>query len=323
MERASAAPERVIDGPIGADPPSSQGVLVLDGPMGTELERRGSSLALPLWSAQAVFTDAALVEAIHLDYLRAGADVITTNTFRTNPRAFLAAGLSPARAAEATAAAVRLARDAVARYAAEGPALRPPPLLAGSVSTVEDCYRPDLVPDFGTLLQEHTAHADVLAAAGVDVLLVETMNTVREAEAAVTAAHATGLPVWVSFVGRPSDHEGARIYSGEPFAAGVEAIVRAGASRVGVNCMFADDVAPALRELRRHTDLPLLAYANGGLFDANGHWGADETLTPPRYAGRVAEWISLGATVVGGCCGTNPTHIGAIRGVVDTCRGGG
>lgn len=310
----------------GADMPSDAGserVLVLDGPMGTELERRGLALTLPLWSAQALSDAPELVEDIHLEYLRAGADVITTNTFRTNPRAFAAVGEPASRAAEATKLAVSLARRALARFAAEAPATRLAPRIAGSIATVEDCYRPDLVPEREALLQEHMRHADVLAAAGVDLLLVETMNTVGEAEAAVTAAHATGLPVWVSFVGRPGDREGARIYSGEPFAAGVEATVRAGASRVGVNCMFADDVAPALRELRRHTDLPLLAYANGGLFDAQGRWAPDAALTPRRYGERVAEWLSLGATVVGGCCGTNPTHIGAIRGVVDTCRGGG
>ncbi len=284
-------------------------MLVLDGAMGTEMTRRGYDTGLPLWSAALLRTDPHLVTAIHQEYVAAGVDVLTANTFRTNPRAFRAAGLGSDEARSATLKAVDCARSACSSH----PTGREP-LVAGSLAPVEDCYRPDLAPEADVLLEEHAILADWLRAGGVDVLLCETMNTVKEARTAVKAAAGTGLPVWASLLCAP---DGNALYSGEPLAGAVAAVVAEGAQRVGVNCLPRDAVSTALRRLHELTELPLIAYANGGSVHAGWGWDFDASLTPERYAALATEWIELGASVIGGCCGTGPEHIAAVRLVVD------
>src|SRR5690606_9564410 len=165
-------------------------------------------------SARAALDDPARGARLDHAYVAAGAEIVTADTCRTHRRSLAAAGLA-ARAAELTALAVRLARAAAGQAAGSRPCW-----IAGSIAPLEDCYRPDLVPDDEALAREHAAQAEALAAAGADLLLVETMNTVREAHAATRAAAATGLPVWTSFV---CDGAG-RLLSGEPLAAALDAV---------------------------------------------------------------------------------------------------
>ena len=140
--------------------------LLLDGALGTELERRGAPSALPLWSTHALLHRPALVQAIHREYVAAGAAVLTANTFRTQRRTLARAGLTEAAAA-LTARAVALARAAAAGADPAADAV----LVAGSAPPLEDCYRPDLVPDDAALAREHAEHARNLAAAGADLVL--------------------------------------------------------------------------------------------------------------------------------------------------------
>jgi homocysteine S-methyltransferase len=134
--------------------------------MGSDLDRRGLATTLPLWSALGVLKQPDLVRQIHLDNLLAGADIITTDTFRTTARTLRKAGLDPGQAPALDALAVELAREA--RDAAG----RPDALIAGSVAPLEDCYLPvfETAPDLA--FEEHAAQARNLAAAGVDLLMV-------------------------------------------------------------------------------------------------------------------------------------------------------
>ena len=175
--------------------------ILLDGATGTELNRRGVNTDLPLWSARALLEAPDVLRQIHADYVRAGAELLTADTFRTHRRS-LARGGQADRAAELTRLAVSLAREAAA-LAAPGREC----FVAGSQAPLEDCYSPELVPPQADCEREHAELAGHLAAAGVDLILVETMNTIREAVAAVRAARATGLPVLASFVCR-SDSSG-------------------------------------------------------------------------------------------------------------------
>ncbi|MCX7939906.1 MAG: homocysteine S-methyltransferase family protein, partial [Thermoflexales bacterium] len=193
---------------------STSPVVLLDGAMGTELERRGVDTALPLWSAAALDTAPQVVQQIHLDHIRAGAQVITANTFRTNLRALQKAGLAH-RMRELTFRAVALARAAIAESG--NAQVR----LAGSIAPVEDCYSPELVPTEEELQTEHALLARYLAEAGVDLLLIETQNTIREAVAAARAAASTGKPFWVSFV---LDNQN-RLLSGESLSDAVRAVL--------------------------------------------------------------------------------------------------
>ena len=144
--------------------------------MGTQLEQHGARTSLPLWSAWALLDSPELVLAIHQAEAAAGAEILTANTFRTHRRTLAREGLE-ARSAELTRTAVALAREA-ARGAGR------PTFVAGSLSPLEDCYRPDLTPEGEALEREHAMQAESLAAGGVDGILIETQNTVREMAAA-------------------------------------------------------------------------------------------------------------------------------------------
>jgi S-methylmethionine-dependent homocysteine/selenocysteine methylase len=283
-------------------------VVLLSGACGTELERRGAATPLPLWSAAALRDAPDLVREVHEDHVRAGARVVTANTFRTDRRTLGRAGLA-GEARAWTKRAVALAREAVARA-------RPPrPVaVAGSVAPLEDCYRPDLVPGDATLRAEHGVRVGDLVSAGVDLALVETMNTAREAVAALGACRAAGLPAAVSFVCGP----GARLLSGEPVAEAVAAVLASGPAPLAllVNCCAPAVATEALAAVRAAArDVRRGTYANGpGSADPERGWrsvpapGTDvvEFLSEARRA------LALGATFLGGCCGTTPEHVAAL-----------
>jgi S-methylmethionine-dependent homocysteine/selenocysteine methylase len=272
--------------------------LLLDGALGTELERRGAPATLPLWSTHALLRDPALVERIHADYVAAGAEILTANTFRTQRRVLARAGIGE-RAAELTALAVGLARRAASGAGAV--------FVVGSAPTLEDCYRPDLVPGAAELASEHAEHAEHLAAAGVDAILVETMNTIREAVAAARAARGRGLPCLVSFV----CWEGATLLGGERLADALAAAAAEGADALLVNCLPVSNVAACLPALRA-AGLPFGVYANLGAPGVESGPGRSEPWAPDAFAAHAASWLDSGARIVGGCCGTTPDHIRAI-----------
>jgi len=279
-------------------------MIVLDGAMGTELERRGVNTKLPLWSAIALDAAPDVVERIHCEYLAAGAQVITANTFRTNLRALRKAGIAH-RARELTCRAVALAQRARQAH----PALDKI-LIAGSIAPVEDCYSPELVPDEADLLEEHTILANYLADAGADLLLIETQNTIREAVAALRAARATGRPAWVSFTLNAEN----QLLSGESLSDAVHAVLPWQPQAVLINCLPVSQTAAAVRELRAlvPADIPIGAYANAGRMDESAQWTMEGGVSPGDYADAAREWRALGATIIGGCCGTTPAHIEAL-----------
>jgi S-methylmethionine-dependent homocysteine/selenocysteine methylase len=287
--------------------------LVLDAAMGSDLDRRGLPTTLPLWSAIGLLQRPDLVRQIHLENLLAGADIITTDTFRTTARTLRKAGTDPGRAAELDTLAVRLAveaRDEARRSAA---------WIAGSIAPLEDCYLPTFETPPEIALAEHRAQAGNLAAAGVDLIMVETMPTVAEAEIALRAAVETRRPATVGFVCAMPDRSGpVRLLSGETLDEAVARVSPLGPTAIFVNCAAPPVISTALRELRELTTLPTGAYANVGHVDDERGWSPDGGITGKRYAEHAAEWIDLGARVVGGCCGTHPEHTAALRRLIDT-----
>ncbi len=275
--------------------------VVLDGAMGSDLLRRGISIRLPLWSAHALVDRPDVVRAIHEDHLSAGAEIIISNTFRTNPRTLQNCGLGE-RQQELTALAVSLAREAIQRAGADERAF-----VAGSMAPVEDCYRPDLVPPDADLEREHTQLAQSLETAGSDLILVETMNTLREARAALKAASDTGLPVWVSFV----VGEDLQLLSGEDLSRAARTVADEGATAVLANCASPPVVGQALKKLRASVDLPCGLYPNHGTVDPQDGWKSD-ALDADFFRDQVLDWFRSGARLVGGCCGTTPDHVRVI-----------
>jgi S-methylmethionine-dependent homocysteine/selenocysteine methylase len=281
--------------------------ILLDGATGTELERRGLDTGLPLWSANALLTNlgGAILKQIHQDYLAAGAEILTANTFRTHYRA-LAHSHNAHRALELTHRAVEIARSAIAQTPSGVPRF-----IAGSISTLEDCYRPDLVPSDEQCRAEHSERVHHLLESGVDLFLIETMNTIREALIAARLAVITGTPVIVSFV---CDTDG-RILSGESVTEAARLLLPVGIAAIGVNCVPASKITRPMAELRVFcgNDFPLIAYGNIGHADDMKGWVNTDAIDPVEYGQLAASWP---AQIIGGCCGTRPDHIGELKRII-------
>jgi S-methylmethionine-dependent homocysteine/selenocysteine methylase len=281
---------------------------ILDGAMGTELQRRGVMTYLPEWSARALLTAPDLVRTIHEDYICAGADVITTNTFRTTTRALSKVGIGE-RARELSQPAVQLAKDA-RHNSGNGRRIR----IAGSIAPLEDCYSPEMVPKEDGARLEHEALATWLTESGVDLILIETMNTIAEARAALRAVKDTSdLEVWVSLACRADG----KILSGESIRETVAALLPLEPSALLVNCTDSSSTTQAVAELVEHSTVPVGAYANMGRAESSLGWEFIDEFSPERYAACVEEWVHMGASIVGGCCGTTPSHIRALSDLKD------
>jgi len=278
------------------EPPALMRPLLLDGPTGTELFVRGVPTPLPGWSAHALDDAPDALRAIHEDYVKAGARIHTTNTFRTRPAVF------GERWEELARKAVRLVRAAI-------PAGH---RVAGSIAPLEDCYRPDLSPadtDPDGTRAQHRALARILAEEGCDVLLCETFPHLGEAEIAMEEALATGVETWVSWTAGPAGD----LLTPEALAPHAEHAVRAGAAAVLVNCVPASLTLPFVEALAAaaHDRARVGAYANAGC--SNDTSGFDiESIDPERYADLATIWHAAGASILAGCCGTGPAHVAAL-----------
>lgn len=275
--------------------------LILDGAMGTELQRRGLDTGLPLWSANALMVHPEIVLQIHKDYISAGADIITTNTFRTTGRTFRRAGL-PDRSSQLTTIAIDLAQKARDAYPDRTT------LIAGSIAPLEDCYRPDLVPSDAELYDEHGELAYRFVAGNVDFLLVETMNTIREAYAACKVAVETGKEVVVSFV----CHSNGNLYSGERLAEAVRTISPLKPTAFSINCVSPRHIHKALEQLHAEWAAPFAVYANVGLPESEkAGWEFTHDIDEDTYGDYAKQWSQFHASIIGGCCGTTPRYISA------------
>jgi methionine synthase I (cobalamin-dependent) len=283
--------------------------VILDGAIGTEILRRDVT-----WADHQLTKRPDVVRAIHADYLAAGAEVISTNTFQLTRRAFRQHFASTAhmrrigapdletRWADLLRAAVQLAREA--REAAN---LIDKAAIAGAMTTLEWCFRPDLAPSVGQAEAEYREVAEVFADAGADLLLVETVNSVSEAEAAARAARTVGIPYWIAFV---PDEQG-NLFSGESLNAAAGALAPLAPDVVLVNCAPPADCLVGLQQLVLNWTGPFGAYPHIGRFDPP-EWLFTDEYPPPRYREAAREWQRLGATVLGGCCGTTPDHIALL-----------
>ena len=271
---------------------------------------------MPLWSANALLNDhdSQTLKQIHLDYLNAGADIITANTFRTHRRSLEKSGYGQ-RARELTLKAVAIARESVAqvgnlRYVAGSIAredvtqvgnLR---YIAGSIAPLEDCYSPQLVPSDVECEREHGEMIQHLAEAEVDYFLIETMNTIREAAiAAKAAARIGGIPIVVSFVCGAASR--GKLLSGESLSDAARIVIDLGVDIIGVNCVSTPHIKACLDQLRSF-NTPLIAYGNIGHIDERDGWTNTDAVDPEAYARYAATWD---AQIIGGCCGTTPEHI--------------
>jgi 5-methyltetrahydrofolate--homocysteine methyltransferase len=279
--------------------------LVGDGAMGTMLFQRGLEPGRPPESI--TLSRPAVLEEIARLYLDAGSDILQTNTFGGSPLKLALHGLEAETEAinrEAVRAVRRVAGDRGYVVASVGPSGRLlEPYGDVSAAAVYDSFRRQLA---------------ALCAAGVDGVIVETMTDLAEAQLAVRAAKdvSPGIPVLatMTFDATP---RGFFTIMGVSVAAAAAGLLEAGADAVGSNCGSGIEQMVAIaREFRRHTAAPLVIQANAGLpRSVDGRTVYDET--PAFFAEQARGLAEPGVSVIGGCCGTTPDHIAALRAMVD------
>ena len=286
------------------------GLVLLDGSMGQELINRKASGQGVLWSARALFESPDAVVAIHEDYIRAGADVITTNSYSCIRNNFEREGLAD-RLGEMNRLSAELAqraRDACGK----------PVLIAGSMGPQHGSYRPDLVGSYDETEALYREQAEFLAL-HVDLFICETLSCLLEARAAVTAAMSTGKPVWLSW--SIEDSGAANLRSGESVREAWEDIAGSGVSAVLLNCSPPEAIGKVIPDLVSMSDVPVGAYANAftpipDKWDFHGDASIPPSrtdVTPEAYAAHAAGWVAAGARIIGGCCEVGPAHIAHLH----------
>ncbi len=287
------------------------GVVLMDGGMGQELRRRGlTGGPQGLWSANALLQAPATVLEVHRDYIRAGARIITTNTYSTKrPR------LDDAGIGDRFEALNRLACELACQARDEqGRDV----LIAGSLAPLYGSYRPDLVRPFAEMEPLYREQAEILAPY-VDLFLCETMSSAAEAQAAACGAASTGKPVWVAWT--LDDRGEGRLRSGESVSAAAAALDGVPVSGLLANCCAPESITAAMPELAALGPWPCGGYANGfamvpagwGSADGIAALGVRQDLGPDAYLKHVRDWIAAGARLVGGCCEIGPGHIARLR----------
>jgi methionine synthase I (cobalamin-dependent) len=287
--------------------------IILDGPTGTELQRRGAPMDPAAWCGPATLANDRLLTEIHADYIGAGADVITANTFASSRLMLARAGLAD-RVSEinqrAVAAALR-ARDTAANGAAV--------VVAGSLSHMVPLPQGTAAADPAQLPSdaeiEDALHelADILAGAGCELILLEMMYHPGRVRAALDAARATKLPVWFGASARRGRGGSAiSFYQSEelPLEAIAAMVPRTGIDAAGIMHTGAEVIGEALEVVRRHFDGPLMAYPDSGYFEMPD-WRFVDVIAPQLFETFCRDWIASGVQIIGGCCGLTPDHIRA------------
>ncbi|MCF3642651.1 homocysteine S-methyltransferase family protein [Rhizobium sp. TRM95111] len=289
--------------------------IILDGGMSRELMRLGAKLRQPEWSALALIETPEIVGRVHADFIAAGADVITTNSYALVPF-----HIGEQRFRDDGPSLVRLS-GALARSAAD--AAGRPVSVAGSLPPIFGSYEPerfepDRVQDYLSVLVRELAPF-------VDLWLGETLSLIAEGEAVRVATEKTGKPFWISFT--LADGDGAedgipRLRSGETVTAAAEWASTSGAAALLFNCSRPEVMRPAVDVTAavfrtRGAPVAIGVYANA--FEPEDDGAANETLhdtradlDAERYAAFACDWADAGATLIGGCCGIGAAHIHAL-----------
>ncbi len=283
-------------------------ITLLDGGMGQELVARSGDEPTPLWATRVMLDHPHLVRAIHDDYFAAGATVATTNTYaihhdRLEPFNLdhLFADLHARALAEA-----RAARDAHGSGR-----------IAGSMGPLVATYRADVTLPVAEAEPKYAEIARILGPE-VDVILLETMASVTQAEGALRGAQAAGKPVWLSVT--VDDRDGTKLRSGEPVADLKRLVDAYHPAAVLVNCSVPEAMAAAMAVVAGF-GVAFGAYANGFTHISDGFLEDKPTvaalthrhdLTPQKYVDFAMGWVGQGATIVGGCCEVGPAHIAAL-----------
>jgi methionine synthase I (cobalamin-dependent) len=280
-------------------------VVVIDGATGTELQRRGAQMDPSAWCGPASLNNSELLTQVHLDYIKAGADVITANTFASSRLMLTPAGFAD-QVEEINRVAVEAAlraRDLASttlpgrKIAVAGSLSHMVPVSVGTAKVDQD-----RLPSSDELAHAFGELATILKSSGVDHIMLEMMYEPTRIPIALSAALTTGLPVWFGMSARR-----AKEY---PLEEITKLIPKTGVDVAGVMHTGAELISDSLVALRKNFSGPLSAYPDSGFFEMPD-WRFVDVISPERLETFYAEWFKHGAQVIGGCCGLTVDHIHA------------
>ena len=285
-------------------------IYLLDGGVGQEVYKRAHKTAHPLWSTKVMMDQPDIVKEVHKDFMRAGARIITINSYACTPTRLERDGeIEWFERLQLQAVKIALeARDDIGSPAADVQIAGCLPPLAGS-------YAPDERP-FTELQQEYERIVAIQAPA-VDLFLIETISTVKEAQAALEAARGVEQAVCLGLT--LSDERPTQLRSGESIEEALKAVSAYPLAALMFNCSLPETIGEGMAELR-NVDIPYGGYANGfvsvdplkigGTVDK---LSARKDLDEEMYADHAMSWIHQGATMIGGCCEISPSYIDHLR----------
>lgn len=287
---------------------------VLDGGLATELERRGCNISGPLWSARVLDEAPEAIRQLHLDYLRAGADCISTASYQVSTIGYAELGRPTADAACAIKRSVEIASEARTIYRRESNrsvfvALSLGPYGAALHNGAE--FHGQYGIGFKELVAFHAESLEIASAAPADLIALETVPSLEEAQAILEALRQVPTArAWLSFTCRDAEHvaHGERLTECAELADRADQILA-----VGVNCTHPKFVTNLVAQAKSATEKPIFVYPNSGESwnAATRRWTGKSD--PADYGLLAAEWFRGGAHAVGGCCRTGPDHIRAVR----------
>lgn len=296
-------------------------VHVLDGGMATELERRGCDISGPLWSAHVLDTSPDVIRQVHLDYLRAGADCISTVSYQVSALGYAELGRPRKDAAQALRRSVEIAEAAREEYALESGrsakiAASLGPYGAALHNGAEFHGRYEI--GFPELVEFHAERLAVIAETAADIVALETIPSLEEARAIIKALERfPKLQAWLSFTCKNETHvaHGERLVECAALAGQSDQVVA-----VGVNCTRPTFIESLIEQARSGTRKPVIVYPNSGeTWDAEGRrWCGVADIAV--YGTLAQKWFAAGAQAVGGCCRTTPEHIRAVRKAWESLR---
>ncbi|MGB3724512.1 MAG: homocysteine S-methyltransferase family protein [Glaciecola sp.] len=285
-----------------------QHITILDGGMGQELLRRSARPATPMWSADIMLNEPALVKQLHLDFIHAGARVITLNTYTATPSR-LTRENHLADLAQLHKSAMQAASDAVEVSGIDEVK------IAGCLPPLVASYKSEAALSFARSLTEYRQLVALQNPAS-DIFICETMSSITEASAACVAAKESGKPVWLAL--SVKDDNSQQLRSGEALSVALKELAQYQPDAVLLNCSKPEAI-DACWPIMQQSNFVLGAYANGftsveTLFpgDTVEHLQTRKDLTPQAYADKAQGWIEQGATIVGGCCEIGPAHIAQL-----------
>jgi len=298
-------------------------ILLLDGGVSTEIRRRGVALDKNVWSGLTTKTNPDDVRQVHEDYIQAGAQIITANTYSTARHVLESINLGH-ESKLLNFKSVQLAQQARDNAAQEDV------YIAGSMSSMPPLTSHHEVATGEHVVSSYQELAEVLAEAGVDVIITEMMRDIENASIVIKAAVSTGLPVFIGFSAMMAEN-GVDVRSlrwkntddttsAHDFGEMVESLKPLGGQAAGIMHTRVEDIVPALEVLKNHWSGPLMAYAETGKLILPD-WRYEEVSSPEDYATEIEGWVRhYGVQIVGGCCGTGPEHIRALRHLIDKLK---